>query len=359
MSKVLIGNVRGPKGDPGDPGPAGPAGPNTVPTAQAILDALTAQGNTRSSAGFLRMAGTVPGSVPVVKPSGDGRAGVWEMTHNDSTGYMFHLLAGASMGHNAAIIAIGVDNDGIGLLIPNKKDGRAIVIDQKSTSAEAYGIHATQSSTVAPMVRLEMNNNAAADVLQLLAFGAPGASQRLAYVGDPTGMAGQILAASGVLDWRRNVQIRNVPTGEVANYLGIFTSTSANSANTRRSYHGAADDFFFGATGSAGVYYPYRMAHAGSTFAIQTASNLTAAAPTAPDPSEVSTWTTQLSISNANGVSLRGGVVKADATGLAFFTGATAAKYVGLPVDATDLASAIALVNAIKNNVIIRHSLAA
>lgn len=282
-----------------------------------------------SSTGYLSLAGTEPGEVPVVKPSGDGRAGVWEMTHNDSTGYLFHLLSGAGMGHNAAIVALGVDNDGIGLLVPNKATGRGIVGDQRPTvtAADGYWLHATQRSTLAPLVRLEQQAAGAADVLQLLSF--TGNSGNLLYVGDANGQAGAIVGSTGVLDWRRDVQIRNLPTGEVAKYLGVFTSTSANSSNTRRAYHGAAEDVFFGATGSAGIYYPYKVVHSGSSLAFQTAGNVTALESTAPLPSEIGSATTHLQISHANGLLIRGGTIKVDGTGLAFFGGSTRAQKTG------------------------------
>ena len=307
---------------------------------------LTTTPSTPASTGYLSLAGTNPGNVPVAKVAGDARAAVWELVHNDTTGYLFHLLAGNSMAHDAALIGMGVDNDGIGLLIPNKKNGRAIVIDQKSTATDSYGLHATQSSATAPMLRFEMNRSDAADVMQLIAFGTPGASQRLLYVSDPTGMSGQIMASTGVLDWRRDIRIRNNPTGEVASYLTLATSTSANSANTRRSYHGAAEDFYFGATGSAGVYYPYKMAHSGSSLAFQTASNLTSADPLAPAPSEVATWTTRLSISNTNGVSLAAGMVQANTNTLGFY-GATPVTRPAAVADATDATSAVTQLNAL------------
>src|SRR5699024_275042 len=86
-----------------------------------VDDGIARKGGERSSSGFVTLAGTVPGSIPVAKPAGDARAGVWEYTHNSETGYLWHLLAGANMSHQAALIATGVDNDGIGVLIPNKK----------------------------------------------------------------------------------------------------------------------------------------------------------------------------------------------------------------------------------------------
>lgn len=246
------------------------------------------------SATYVALGGTPVGSPPVVKPNTDTRAGVWEFTHNSGTGYLYHLLAGTSFASPAALIAMGIDNGtGTGLLIANKAQGKGIIIDQQSgvNSATAYGLHATQASASAPLVRLEMNSNTAADVLQMLAFGTPGASQRLMYVSDPAGEAGSIFASDGRLRWLRSMRVLNQASGEVASYLEVSTSTSANSSNTRKSYVGANQHTFFGATGSAGQYYCYRINHTGSTWAIETAPNLVSADALNPLPTEPGTWT--------------------------------------------------------------------
>jgi hypothetical protein len=245
--------------------------------------------------------GTITGgsNIPTIKSPTDTRPGVWEYTHNSTTGYIFHLLAGANFGAPAAILAIGNDNgDGTSILLPNKAGGKAIVIDQRSTvtSATAYGLHATQSSSAAPLVRLEQNVDGAAAALQLLAFGTPTAGQHLLYVGDPTGQAGRIMAGTGIINWNRDIKISNKSSGEAASYLELSTSSAANSANTKKSFKHSDADYAFGATGSAGVYYPYKVAHSSSAYAFQTASNLTAADPLNPLPSEVGTWVTQFSI---------------------------------------------------------------
>lgn len=297
---------------------------------EAIVDDLAVE---QSSTGFLRMAGTVPGAVPVAKPTGDGRAGVWEMTHNDTAGYLFHLLAGTAMGHAQALIALGVDNDGIGLLIPNKKNGRALVIDQKSTAANAYGVHVTQTSTTAPAVRMELNVAGAASLLQLLALGS--STGTLLEVGDTAGTAGRIDAVSGLIDWRRNVQVSNKQSGEVPNYLVTTTSSAANSTNTRRAYRGAAEATYFGATGAAGVYYAYRFAHGGSQAQFQVAANLAAADPTAPLPSEPSSWLPVIGFRYSSGARQIG------------FYGATPVSQPAAVADATDAATVITQLNAL------------
>lgn len=280
-----------------------------------------------SSKGFLRFAGTTPGDVPVVKPLGDGRAGVFEMTHNDTTGYITHFLAGANMGHTAALDARGIDFDGIGTLYANKKAGRAIVIDQRATvdQSDAYGIHATQRSPAAPLVRLEMQADDAADVLQLIAFSNPGASQKLLYISDPAGEAWNVAAATGIMRGQRTLRVQDNANGTTS-YVELSTSGAVDAANSKKTYHTSDADFYFGNAGVAtGTYYPGKFAHSASSFAFQTAPNITNKG-TNPQPSDVSVWTTQLSFSHSAGVSLAAGMLRANTNVLGFFGATASAK---------------------------------
>ncbi|QKY78380.1 hypothetical protein SEA_BARSTEN_25 [Gordonia Phage Barsten] len=232
-----------------------------------------------ADAAYVRMAGTTPGAVPVMKPTGDTRAAVWEFTHNADAGYLYHLLAGSSMGHNAAMLGLGIDNDGIGLMIPNKLKGRGIVGDQRATitDASAYWLHATQRSALAPLVRLEMQASDAAPLLQLLSFNspAPGAEQRLLYVGDGNGEAGAIMAANGSIAWRRQVQLfdRSDPDPTfltVQNNVGVATGM--------RSYTrvGKAGVEWWNNTGASGSWWPFRILGNGSNLRIQGGGQATA-----------------------------------------------------------------------------------
>src|SRR3954453_15212889 len=68
-------------------------------------------------AGTFFWRGANDNSAIIAKPSGDGRAGVFDLIHNDSVGYIFHLVLSSGADHAAsAAIALGVDIDGIGLL---------------------------------------------------------------------------------------------------------------------------------------------------------------------------------------------------------------------------------------------------
>jgi hypothetical protein len=283
--------------------------------------------------------------VPIVKANGDGRAGVWEMTHKDATGYLFHLLAGANMSHTAALLGLGVDNDGIGIMLPNKLKGRGIVGDQRATvtATDAYWMHATQRSAAAPLVRLEQQAAGVAPLLQLLSF--TGFSGRLLDVVNGDGAVGNIQGDTGILSWQRNIQVANVASGETPSYFVSSTSSAADGANTRKTYRGASDDFFFGASGASGNYVPYRLAHSGSSFAIQTAPNITGKG-TNPVPGDVATWTSQLAVSHAGGVVATQQFRTAAAATVGFF-GATAVAQPAAVADATDAAAVIAQLNAL------------
>lgn len=231
----------------------------------------------RTEVSTVHQAGTTPGAVPVIKPTGDTRASNWEYTHNAEVGYLFHLLAGTSMGHNAAMIGLGIDNDGIGLVIPNKLKGRGIVGDQRATitAADAYWLHATQRSSLAPLVRLEMQANDATDVLQLLAFGTPGASSKLLYVGDPNGEAGTIAALDGSINWKRQIQLfdRSDP---IPTFLTVQNNSGVPAAQRAYTRLGKSALEWWNYTGTSGNWSPFRISGGGSYLEIQGAANSTA-----------------------------------------------------------------------------------
>ena len=276
---------KGDKGDAGPTGPQGPVGPTGPQGAPGGSDASTAAfvadpaSDTRAAlnGAYLAYDGTTPGNVPVVKPAGDGRAGVWEFTHNDSTGYMFHLLAGASMGHQAALYAAGVDNDGIGFLIANKKSGRGLVIDQRATvtAVDGYGVHATQRSTAAPLVRLEQNASGVAPALQVLAFSPVAANQILIEVGDANGTAGRVRADTGSLEWFRPVDLPDNSSTGAATYLQVRSNNGI--PDTQRYYTRLYKDGpqWFNYTGSAGSWWPFAIKGNGSQLNFQAGPSTT------------------------------------------------------------------------------------
>jgi hypothetical protein len=258
---------------------------------------------------------------------------------NASDQAAIHLTQGVGF-TGAYLMGIGNDNgDKPGLLISNKAAGKGQVIKQNSTitSATAYGLQVDQQSTQAAGVRLEMNVDGGADLLQLLNLTTQASTAtKLLYVGDSAGQIGFIRAKDGVLQWQRNVRVTDNPADSAARYLEVSTSDGANSSATSKNFLGATSHTFFTGTGSAGQYWPYRFFGTGSTFSLQTAGALTAAAPTDPRPSEVSAWNSILAVKNNQ---------------LGFF-GVTPVGKRATTADATDLTTAITLVNALKADLI-------
>ena len=127
------------------------------------------------TSGSLKLAGTTVGSPLVLKPLGDGRAGVWEFTHNDTAGYLFHLLMGQDSSASAWTIGIGVDSGfGNGMIVRNKAKGIGVKVEQVETisSATAYGLSVEQKSALAPAVFMEQKavTGGAAPLLQLVSY---------------------------------------------------------------------------------------------------------------------------------------------------------------------------------------------
>ncbi|NWL13497.1 hypothetical protein DM793_19725 [Paenarthrobacter nitroguajacolicus] len=215
--------------------------------------------------------GTIPGgaNVPTAKSATDTRAGVWEYTHNSKTGYLYHLLAGSNFG-GGAIFAIGHDaDDGTGTaLLAEKANGKGLVIDQRSTktSASAYGFHATNASTAAPLVRLEQVVTDAAPALQVLALGSPGTDQVLASFGDGSGTAGRIYGDTGQLRWMRNVEVRDKNSSTLSR---ITVRGDDGVANPSPVHHDRTGIEFRTYAGSGTSYWPKRVFHTGTQLKIQ------------------------------------------------------------------------------------------
>lgn len=309
---------------------------DAVNGAAMVADVGTAGTTTGDAlkATYVSLAGTTPGNVPVIKPAGDARAGVWEFTHNDTTGYLYHLLAGAGMSHTAALIALGVDNNGIGLLVPNKATGRGIVGDQRSTVAatDAYWLHATQRSTAAPLVRLEQNAAGVAPALQLIAFneGAtpPTAAQQLLYVSDPVGQAGAVYAADGRLEWRRQVTIQD-KDGTTTSYLTV-TDNSGVPVDSRKHTQVQKDGaYWWNPTGTAGTWWPFAVRGQGSHLFIEAGGS-----------------------SSAVGTATRTALVDFQNGKIGFFGATPVARPTGTPVAATDAATTQTLVNSLRASLV-------
>lgn len=297
-------------------------------TADGTYAALA--GNDQLFTGRMFWRGPSDAANITAKPTGDGRSGVFDLLHNDTVGYIFHLTCGTSMAHTAALIGLGVDEDGIGLLIPNKKLGRGIVGDQRSTvtASDGYWLSATQQSAAAPLVRFEMQADNAADILQLVAFGTPGTGQRLLYVQGPNGtQAGAIYASDGRMEWRRNVSILD-KDGSTASYLDVQDNNGVAANRRNHVLVGKQSVEWYADSGSASTWWPYMWKAAGSAIGFYTGGTT----------GVVGTQPTNLVIAIQN-----------QKIG---FLGASAIARRATTADATDLASVITLANALKADLV-------
>jgi hypothetical protein len=286
-------------------------------------------GSTYSDANW--RAGTPTTGVPVVKQAGDARAAVWEYTHAAAFGYLYHLLAGGSFADGAAIIAIGLDSTagGTGVLIANKSKSAGITINQQpSISADtAYGIKITGQTALAPSIRLEQNVNGAADALQIVTFGTPTATQHGLFIADPSGAAWATYPIDGRLEGARDLRIRDKNT-TVRSIIGVsengaypWGDVAAKTAQISK------DSVTWYSPSGGGSLWSYAWIATGSGFTLATGG--AGAFGAVPSNPVISVKNNQIAFLGASAISKRP---------------ATA--------DATDLASAITAVNALKADII-------
>ena len=229
--------------------------------------------NWTTNQGFISLAGTPVGSPPVVKPNGDSRSGVWEYTHNDTTGYLYHLLMGINSGSGAWIMGVGVDNGaGNGIIVRNKSQGIGLKIEQveRIASATAYGLAVQQNSALAPAVHMELRG-ANADGL-----GTPATLMELfSYVNtDATNLqvwnsyaatAGYVTAGTGLFRWNKAMEI-------VGDTFNVRSYDSTPAPARRHMKHNAITGItFWSPTGTDNLWYGTRFNSGGSNFNISTA----------------------------------------------------------------------------------------
>lgn len=301
--------------------------PATVANKADLTNKIPAQ-----NAGYVTTSGQQSGqAIPVAKPSGDARPGVWEYTHASGTGYLFHLLASGSFNAPAALIALGLDSTagGSGLLVANKSKSIGITINQQSSisDAAAYGIKITGSSTLAPSIRLEQNVTDAAVSLQILSFGTPGTDQRSVYIGDPGGEAWAAFAADGRLEGRRELRVRET-NGSTRTTIAVGEN-SAFAWGSTSGYTTALgkDRVTWYSPSGGGSLWSFAWVAGGSGMNLLTGG--AGAFGAAPSTSVIAIKNAQIGFLGASAISRRA---------------ATA--------DATDLNSAVALVNALKADLI-------
>ena len=300
-------------------------GPSTTAALDATYVRLAAANNPLT--GYVSTAGTTPGSPPLVKPAGDGRAGVWEYVHNDSYGYLYHLLMGQDSTASAWLMGLGIDSGlGNGIIIRNKAKGIGLLVEQVATisNATAYGLTVQQKSAVAPAVSMSQFAGGSAPLME--SFG---------YINDVTDTAvlarwtaygkpaGEIRTTSGKLVWSQNIEVAGSSV-DVRDYnvvpVGDRYRTKVNPRNIT-----------FHSLSTTGSWYGARVAASGSQF------TLGVAAPSA-DP-DAATYSTLINLRSVSGGQLS-------------FYGVTAVSRQTLAVAATDSASTTTLANDIRTKLI-------
>ncbi|WP_213816171.1 hypothetical protein [Glaciihabitans sp. dw_435] len=350
--------------------------PLVLPAAEALVSLIHGPGIVKDelSATYVTLAGTEPitgrhrfagaftsrdvyvtadpaqtGGI-VAKPSTDLAPGVIDWLHDSPFGYLFHLQARAGATAASRMIAIGLDhsaNDGAdkgagGILIAQKANSVGFELSHYAeiTGTDSYGVYLKQLSTAAPLQRMEQLAVNGAPLVEIFvgASGHNATSKSLTYV-DTLGNAGFVTQADGVLHWNRNVLVAD-RDGTHPSMLSVQENAGVTNISPVRIYSTGVE--FRSYTGSGTSYWPKRLLHAGNHLKIQGADTTTGV-DTVP-----ATWI------DAMDFTFNGGVAK-----IGFFGTAAVAKPAALPADASDLATAIALLNYIKNSVLKAEGLAA
>jgi hypothetical protein len=161
----------------------------------------------------------------------------FELQHDGSAGYIFHLTQGPNMAASAALIGLGVDEGGRGLFVNNKKTGQGVVITQNSTitNSAGYGLLVNAGNGAAPGVMIQQNPTGAtyATGAVFFAYSALDASQKLVEFRHPSGtssgnLSGFVRAQDGALMWQTQVFIQPSATNVVPLTVQGLTSQTAN-----------------------------------------------------------------------------------------------------------------------------------
>jgi hypothetical protein len=131
------------------------------------------------------------GNAIIAKALGDGTPGIWDVTNDDTTGYIFHLHTGPNSTGTAYTIGIGTDaGAGGGILVSQKAAGPGLTVLSHPSASGAPGLKTSGYSAVAVPMRVD------------------------SYVGSP---GAQIVAQPG----------QGFPDG-ISNGTTTFTSATAN-----------------------------------------------------------------------------------------------------------------------------------
>ncbi len=238
------------------------------------------------------------------------------------------------------LLGIGGDNgSGPRLLISEKATGVGLQFSNTSTAgANSRGIYGLQNSTdpTSVLARFENYVDVGGDLIEILNLTtSTNAASNLLYVGDEAGKVGRIPAATGILDWYRDVWLTDPQSG-TARFL-VNPQEGTTSDNASYGWVEKTGMVMLGASGSVNTWYATRMytgAYSGVTN-FQGAGTVTSTAAATVD---AATWTTALSFSFQGH--------------LGFFGTSPVARPTGTPVAAIDATTTQALVNSLRASLI-------
>lgn len=134
----------------------------------------------------------------IVKEAGSGARSPWEVAHDDTEGYILHLVGADGMtgagGSGGALIGLGVNFGGVGLFVNNYLTGVGIKITNRAsiTNVSAWGLLLSQNSDQSEGMYLSQETSTAKMPLKIV--NAP-----IGAVGGAGASAGQIMT-----EWRRS-----------------------------------------------------------------------------------------------------------------------------------------------------------
>ncbi|AKU43343.1 hypothetical protein CPT_Silence6 [Bacillus phage Silence] len=203
------------------------------------------------------------------------------------------------------IIGIGKDYDGLGMMLPNKANGRMISGEQRATVTDINSewLKVTQSSINAPLIRLEQNVEGAAAALQLQAFGTTTAAQHLLYVGNQQGEIGKIYSSDGALTWLKDIKVHDVNSsgGKLKLMSGAIVGQQSHILGDSKGFE------WYNYSGSPNIWYPFSIKANSNTLSIQAGANANAVGG-ATYTSIISIQNTKLGFFGATPVTKRTGV---------------------------------------------------
>ncbi|RYX79491.1 hypothetical protein EON76_02115 [bacterium] len=247
-----------------------------APSIQISLDkadvALSQTAAANTLTGYVSNAGTPVGSPVVIKPTGDGRAGVWEYIHNDTAGYLYHLLVGQNTTSGSWLVGVGIDSgQGNGFIFRNKAQGIALKIEQTSTlsSATAYGLAVEQKSNTAPAVFMEQKlvASGAAPLLSLISYETDTTKSLFNWQG-ANAKGGSIRSSDGVLNLATSAEL----VGDASR----LDARSDNTVATTNRHHVFFDNVgveFARNSGTANIYYQSRVRQSSTSLLFEASAN--------------------------------------------------------------------------------------